>query len=87
MAAWRPYWISNRAEMPSQPTLYRDESSLKIWKEISKRCRVIGQTSFFKMAAWRPYLISDRAEMQSQPTLYEDESSLKVWKRYQGVLE
>ena len=32
MAARWPYWISDRAEMQSQPTLYRDESFLKIWE-------------------------------------------------------
>ena len=36
MAAWRPYWISDRAEMQSHPTLYRYESSLKIWERYPK---------------------------------------------------
>ena len=72
--------ISDQADIHSQPTLDRGESSLKFGKDISEHSLVIGLTIFFKMAAWRAYWISDWAEIQSQPTLDRGESSLKFGK-------
>ena len=48
LAAWRSYLISDWDEMQSQPTLYRDESSLKIWERYIKAFSIIGRMSFSK---------------------------------------